>query len=275
MANINPIRYRGYYYDTETGWYYLNSRYYDPGVKRFLNADSIVGANGNFTGMNLFAYCNNNPVMGYDPSGMVCLINSGGGSGPQCPFDFFGKCLIHKTSVCCAPDQILIPPKSPTPSVPSAPPTPPAPPPPPSPPAKVPPIPEGKYGDGLNCDCDTHKGKHNGQDIRGVPEGTIIQASATGVVADNRFSKSYGNVIVIDYGENTYGLYAHMNSRSSLSVGTSVSAGSTIGYVGNTGQSFGAHLHWGMAQFPNTPSSVYGSMCLNNNWIDPLGWLNS
>ena len=69
VANINPIRYRGYYYDTETGWYYLNSRYYDPSVKRFINADGIIGANGNFTGMNLFAYCNNNPVMGYDPSG--------------------------------------------------------------------------------------------------------------------------------------------------------------------------------------------------------------
>ena len=69
VANINPIRYRGYYYDTETGWYYLNSRYYDPSVKRFLNADSIVGANGNFTGMNLFAYCNNNPVIFSDPTG--------------------------------------------------------------------------------------------------------------------------------------------------------------------------------------------------------------
>ncbi len=42
IGNINPIRYRGYYYDTETGWYYLNSRYYDPQVRRFINADSVV-----------------------------------------------------------------------------------------------------------------------------------------------------------------------------------------------------------------------------------------
>ena len=62
IGNVNPIRYRGYYYDTETGWYYLNSRYYDPQVKRFINADGIIGANGPLTGVNLFAYCNNNPV---------------------------------------------------------------------------------------------------------------------------------------------------------------------------------------------------------------------
>ena len=42
IGNVNPIRYRGYYYDTETGWYYLNSRYYDPQVKRFINADGII-----------------------------------------------------------------------------------------------------------------------------------------------------------------------------------------------------------------------------------------
>ena len=42
IANVNPIRYRGYYYDTEAGMYYLKSRYYDPQVKRFLNADGYV-----------------------------------------------------------------------------------------------------------------------------------------------------------------------------------------------------------------------------------------
>ena len=69
IGNVNPIRYRGYYYDTETGWYYLNSRYYDPEVKRFINADGIIGANGIFTGYNMFAYCNNNPVIYSDPDG--------------------------------------------------------------------------------------------------------------------------------------------------------------------------------------------------------------
>ena len=69
IANINPFRYRGYYYDTETGWYYLNARYYDPNVGRFLSPDTILGANGGLQGYNLFAYCNNNPVMFADPTG--------------------------------------------------------------------------------------------------------------------------------------------------------------------------------------------------------------
>ena len=57
-------------YVAETGWYYLNSRYYDPEVKRFINADSeISGANDQITGKNLFAYCFNNPVMLTDETG--------------------------------------------------------------------------------------------------------------------------------------------------------------------------------------------------------------
>ena len=67
IANINPFRYRGYFYDVETGLYYLQSRYYDPQVGRFLNADGIIGANG----YSLFNYCGNNPIMLSDPSGMI------------------------------------------------------------------------------------------------------------------------------------------------------------------------------------------------------------
>lgn len=71
ILEANPFRYRGYYFDQETGLYYLNSRYYDPEIKRFINADSInyLGANGDFTSFNLYAYCSNNPVMYVDPSG--------------------------------------------------------------------------------------------------------------------------------------------------------------------------------------------------------------
>ena len=49
VGNINPLRYRGYYYDTETGLYYLNSRYYDPETGRFINADGVIGANQDLT----------------------------------------------------------------------------------------------------------------------------------------------------------------------------------------------------------------------------------
>lgn len=75
IGNVNPIRYRGYYYDTETGWYYLNSRYYDPEVKQFINEDAILDINRSFTGLNLFVYCNNNPVMYSDPSGYISSID--------------------------------------------------------------------------------------------------------------------------------------------------------------------------------------------------------
>ena len=67
IGRYNPFRYRGYYYDNETGFYYLNSRYYDPSSGRFLTADGQL--NDGLLGYNLFAYCENNPVMGYDPIG--------------------------------------------------------------------------------------------------------------------------------------------------------------------------------------------------------------
>ena len=71
----NPIRYRGYYYDTETGLYYLQSRYYDPVVGRFINADNQLSASSDVTGMNLFVYCGNNPINRYDPTGTDWVFN--------------------------------------------------------------------------------------------------------------------------------------------------------------------------------------------------------
>ena len=69
IGQKNPLRYRGYYYDGETGFYYLTSRYYDPEVGRFLNADSAIGQMGSVQGLNMFAYAFNNPVMYSDPAG--------------------------------------------------------------------------------------------------------------------------------------------------------------------------------------------------------------
>jgi len=65
----NPYRYRGYRYDTETGLYYLQSRYYDPLVKRFINADGYVSTGQGVLGNNMFAYCLNNPATFVDPRG--------------------------------------------------------------------------------------------------------------------------------------------------------------------------------------------------------------
>ena len=69
IANINPIRYRSYYYDAETGFYYLQSRYYDPYTGRFINADSYGSTGQGFVGYNMYAYCNNNPINMKDSSG--------------------------------------------------------------------------------------------------------------------------------------------------------------------------------------------------------------
>ena len=71
IGNINPIRYRSYYYDVTSKLYYLQTRYYDPAVGRFLNADSTLnlGANGDVLSYNLYLYCSNNPVNFVDPTG--------------------------------------------------------------------------------------------------------------------------------------------------------------------------------------------------------------
>ena len=75
-AALNPFRYRGYYYDSETGYYYLQTRYYNPEWGRFINADGYINANGDILGYNMFAYCSNNPVMGYDPTGEAIAIST-------------------------------------------------------------------------------------------------------------------------------------------------------------------------------------------------------
>ena len=69
VGAVNPLRYRGYYYDTETGLYYLQSRYYDPVVKRFINADFFISAITNPLGYNVFAYCESKPVSRTDFTG--------------------------------------------------------------------------------------------------------------------------------------------------------------------------------------------------------------
>ena len=72
IGNLNPFRYRGYYYDTSLKLYYLVTRYYDPVVGRFISQDSFEYADPDtINGLNLYAYCANNPVMNVDPTGHV------------------------------------------------------------------------------------------------------------------------------------------------------------------------------------------------------------
>ena len=74
LAEVNPLRYRGYYYDSETGFYYLRSRYYDPENHRFINADTYASTDsGDAISCNMFAYCNNNLVVFLDSTGMYSI----------------------------------------------------------------------------------------------------------------------------------------------------------------------------------------------------------
>ena len=69
IAYLNPIRYRSYYYDSETELYYLNSRYYSPDLCRFMNADGYIQTGQGILDKNMFAYCENNPVNKVDING--------------------------------------------------------------------------------------------------------------------------------------------------------------------------------------------------------------
>ena len=70
IASANPFRYRGYYLDSETGWYFLNARYYNPEWRRFISPDSTSYLDPeSVNGLNLYSYCNNDPVNYCDPSG--------------------------------------------------------------------------------------------------------------------------------------------------------------------------------------------------------------
>ncbi len=86
LGTHNPLRYRGYVYDTETALYYLQSRYYDPDVGRFINLDKFASTGQGLLGLNMFAYCLNQPVLYFDSSGgRACIKDINfciGGSAP-------------------------------------------------------------------------------------------------------------------------------------------------------------------------------------------------
>ena len=81
IGNLNPFRYRGYYQDTETGLYYLMSRYYDPVTHRFINADGYFQSGTAILDGNTFTYCANNPIYSSDPTGAFWGIVAGFCSG--------------------------------------------------------------------------------------------------------------------------------------------------------------------------------------------------
>ena len=84
IGSQNPFRYRGYYYDRETGWYYLQSRYYDPEIGRFINPDNISLASGSLKSVvnkNMYAYCDNSPIICEDTEGEFWHLVAGAAVG--------------------------------------------------------------------------------------------------------------------------------------------------------------------------------------------------
>ena len=77
ITTLNPLRYRGYVYDTETELYYLQSRYYNPEWGRFINADALVSTGQGLLGNNMFAYCLNNPSNRIDVGGSSSIAIKG------------------------------------------------------------------------------------------------------------------------------------------------------------------------------------------------------
>ena len=94
VGDKNPFRYRGYYYDTETGLYYLNSRYYNPEFGRFISADGQL--NSSILGYNLFAYCENNPICFKDPTGRSLVIAAAASALGEILFDLCASVLAAK-----------------------------------------------------------------------------------------------------------------------------------------------------------------------------------
>ncbi|MEG1255723.1 RHS repeat-associated core domain-containing protein [Clostridium sp.] len=79
LGEKNPYRYRGYRYDNETGYYYLQSRYYNPDMGRFINADILISIGHGLIGNNIFAYCLNNPTSNRDDNEFLCFAMADGG----------------------------------------------------------------------------------------------------------------------------------------------------------------------------------------------------
>lgn len=77
IANLQPFRYRSYYLDQESNFYYLQSRYYDPVTHRFINADGLVSTGTGILGHNMFTYCNNNPITRADDGGYIWNVVAG------------------------------------------------------------------------------------------------------------------------------------------------------------------------------------------------------
>ena len=217
----NPFRYRGYYYDRETDFYYLQARYYDPETKRFINADGLISTGTGVQGYNMYAYCNSNPVNFSDPSGM-CVVDWSGTydcKNAKCRTSGYNK---YNDGLGDAPPGQ---PSAPVPGVPGT----------------------------------TYTGHGNARDFL-ASEGTPFYATVGGTVVSlqNIYLDSYniypynpekggdrrGNYVQILVWDGSIMTYCHAQQNGFIvSVGDEVKRGAMLGLVGNTGNSSTPHLH--------------------------------
>ena len=116
------------------------------------------------------------------------------------------------------------------------------------------PVDGGSKGDGFHCNCSVHHGAHYGIDIRGVSKGTAIKSIGDGTVVYAKYhnaarNASFGKLVVVYHGKGIYSYYAHC-SKIRCKVGDVVKKEDVISTVGNTGASYGAHLHLELRKGP-------------------------
>ena len=268
VGQVNPFRYKGYYWDSELGLYYLNSRYYDPVTSRFINADGLV-TSGGLLGNNMFAYCENNPVNRCDCSGHCSHCNEFAAyisnilnaavavvAAASCPPDAV-QALISATAQAQAELTAFVARMHP--------PTPPA------APAKVKPVDNDRAPTCVfGCKIASHHHValgHTGTDFGSDPPRTKVPVraatSGTVIFAGNK-GDSGGNRIHILTSDGKYRLeYLHL-SKFIVKNG-SVGTGQDIGYMGNTNNGkiadMAVHLHF----------SVWDISA--EKYIDPVIWL--
>ena len=241
VANINPLRYRGYYWDSELGLYYLNSRYYDPETGRFINADGLIQTGQGVLDKNMFAYCNNNPVNMSDPAGTNAQMAQMYFSMANTYFTLARMSLIASNSSAYqmyyaeaqaqyakGQHQLDLVKQAEAEAARKA--------------KLSDPTASKKVSSGFGTRTDPISGAkstHNAIDIPGALN-TLIYAPITGMItfAGNR-GDGYGNKIIIENGN----YRAHLNHLNGIIVWDGeVTAGVAVGKMGTTGRSTGVHL---------------------------------